>query len=153
MRESHGDFKAYLRMQPEMLHDILVRVAPRITKSEERRPALNPGLKLAIALCFLTTGNSYHRLAFDFRVAHDTISLFVPKVCNAIVAEFKEELMTTPSTPDELKEVATKFGRRWNFGQSTENTLPSVNPRIRAARCPSGRRLMSVRVPSGAFLN
>ena len=115
MRESCGDFKAYLRMQPEMFHEILVRVAPHITKSKERRPALDPGLKLAITLHFLETGNWYHSLAFDFRVAHNTISLFVPEVCDAIVAKFKEELMTTPSTPNEWKEVATKFGRRWTF--------------------------------------
>ena len=110
IRESRGDFKAYLRMQPEMFHEILVRVAPRITKSKERRPALDPGLKLAITLRFLATENSYHSLAFDFRVAHNTISLFVPEVCDAIVAEFKEKLMTTLSTPDEWKKVATKFG-------------------------------------------
>ena len=76
MRESRGDFKAYLRMQPEMFHEILVRVAPRVTKSKERRPALDPGFKLAITLRFLATGSSFHSLAFDFRVAHNTISLF-----------------------------------------------------------------------------
>ena len=100
MTESRGDFTAYLRMQLEIFHEILVRVAPRITKSKERRPALDPGLKLAITLRFLATENSYHSLTFDFRVVHNTISLFfVPEVCDAIVAEFKEELMTTPSTP------------------------------------------------------
>ena len=29
MRESRGDFKAYLSMQPEMFHEILVRVVAR----------------------------------------------------------------------------------------------------------------------------
>ena len=78
MRESRGDFKSFLRMEPEMFRDILDRVAPRIEKSQEGRPPLSPGLKLAITLRFLSTGNSYHSLAFNFRVAHN-ISLFVPK--------------------------------------------------------------------------
>ena len=125
MREPCGDFKAYLRMQPEMFHKILVRVAPHITKSKKRRPALDPGLKLVITLRFLVTGNSYHSLAFDFRVAHKTILLFVPEVCDAIVAEFKEELTTTPSTPDEWKDVRPGGDR----------LLPDV--RTVADRCPS----------------
>ena len=32
MRESRGDFKAFLRMEPAMFQEMLVRVAPRITK-------------------------------------------------------------------------------------------------------------------------
>jgi hypothetical protein len=115
MRESRGDFKSYLRMEQDMFREVLDRVGPRITKSMDRRRPLEPGLKLAITLRFLATGNSYHSLAFDFRVAHNTISLFVPEVCDAIVAEYKDEQFTTPTTEAEWAEVATKFGRRWNF--------------------------------------
>ena len=32
MHESHGDFKSFLRMEPEMFRDILDRVAPRIER-------------------------------------------------------------------------------------------------------------------------
>jgi len=81
MRESRGNFKSFLRMEPEMFRDMLDRVAPRIEKSQEGRPPLSPGLKLAITLRFLSTGNSCHSLAVNFRVAHNTISLFVPEVC------------------------------------------------------------------------
>lgn len=44
MRESRGDFKSYLRMEPEKFCEILVRFAPRISKSKEGRPSLDPGL-------------------------------------------------------------------------------------------------------------
>ena len=115
MRESRGDFKAFLRMEPAMFQEMLVRVAPRITKSDGARPPLAPGLKLAITLRFLATGDSYHSLAFSFRVAHNTISLFVPEVCDAISEEYRDEVFVTPSTPDGWNEVAQVFGRRWNF--------------------------------------
>ena len=52
-------------------------------------------------------------VAFNFRVAHNTISLFVPEVCD--VMEFEDEVFVTPSTPDSWKEVADNFGKRWNF--------------------------------------
>lgn len=115
MQESHGDFKTFLRMEPDMFREILHRVAPRIVKRTDCRAPLEPGLKLAITLRFLATGNSYHSLAFSFRVAHNTISKFIPQVCDAILEEFRDEAFTTPSTPDAWKEVAQQFGRRWNF--------------------------------------
>jgi len=35
MRESRGDFKTFLRMEPEMFREMLDRVAPRIEKCQE----------------------------------------------------------------------------------------------------------------------
>ena len=64
---------------------------------------------------FLATGNSCRSLAFDFRVSYNTISLFKPEVCDAIVTEFKDQVINTPSTPDAWTDVANKFGLRWNF--------------------------------------
>ena len=34
-REHHGDFKGYLRMEPDMFHELVQRVGPRIRKSME----------------------------------------------------------------------------------------------------------------------
>lgn len=76
---------------------------------------MKPGLKLAITLRFLATGNSYKSLAFDFRVAHNTISLFVPEVCRAILEEYRDEVFRTPRTPAEWAVVAQRFQDRWNF--------------------------------------
>jgi len=115
MHECQGDFKTFLRMEPDMFREILHRVAPRITKRTDSRPPLEAGLKLAVTLRFLATGETYHSLAFSFRVAHNTISMFVPEVCEAILEEYRDEAFTTPSTPDAWKEVAQQFGRRWNF--------------------------------------
>ena len=76
---------------------------------------MDPGLKLAVTLRFLATGMSYHSLAFNFRVAHNTISLFVPQVCAAIVEEYRDEVFHTPSNPREWREVAELYGQRWNL--------------------------------------
>ena len=64
---------------------------------------------------YLATGNSYHSLVYSFRVPHNTIALLVMEVCQAIVDEFSQEVFTFPSTPEEWREVAQGFGRRWNF--------------------------------------
>ena len=54
-------------------------------------------------------------LSFSFRVAHNTISLFVPQVCRAITAEYKDVVFQTPTTPAEWRRVADRFGERWNL--------------------------------------
>ncbi|CAH1264072.1 Hypp2846 [Branchiostoma lanceolatum] len=97
------DFKSFLRIEPEMFDEVLQRVGHPIEKSgNARQPlVLVIGLKLAITLRFLATGNSCRSLAFAFRVAHNTISLFVPEVCRAITAEYRQEAFDTPSTPDQ----------------------------------------------------
>lgn len=76
---------------------------------------MQPGLKLAITLRFLAMGNSFRSLEFSFRVAHNTISIFIPEVCQAIVDEYRQDLFNTPSTPDEWRRVAQVFQDRWNF--------------------------------------
>jgi len=46
-------------MDPAAFREILARVAPRTKKKDTLwRKALEPGLKLAITLCYLATGNS-----------------------------------------------------------------------------------------------
>ena len=54
-------------------------------------------------------------MEFNWRAAHNTIGMFVPEVCEAIVAEYAEEVFRTPTTADGWREVAQAFQDRWNF--------------------------------------
>ena len=92
-----------------------------------------PGLKLAITLRYLATGNSYRSLAFDFRVGHNTISLFVPEVCDAIVREYQREVLVTPRTPDQWRGIAERFSKRWNF----HHTCGAIDGKHVAIRKPN----------------
>lgn len=132
-QEARGDFKAFLRMEADVFTQILARIEARITKSSSGRAPLMPGLKFAITLRFLATGNSYRSLAFGFRVAHNTISLFVPEVCDALVEEFREEQLCTPTTEAEWEPIAEKFGSRWNFHHAC-GALDGKHIRIRKPR-------------------
>jgi hypothetical protein len=100
-RESHGDFKGYMRMEPVMFHELVDRLTPRIQKRKTNcRSPLSPGLRLAVTLRYLATGDAYRNLKYSFRVPHNTTSGIVKEVCAAIVEEFAPEVFTTPSTPD-----------------------------------------------------
>ena len=109
------DFQAYTHMEPAMFREFLDRIEPRITKQTiNMRIPLEPGVKLAITLTYLATGSSYKTLAFAFRVASNTISLFIPEVADAIVSEYGD-LVAMPDSQDGWRAVARGFSSRWNF--------------------------------------
>ena len=106
-------FKNFTRVEPEMFAEIVERVSHRIWKQDTSyRKALEPGLKVAITLRHLATGDSYHSLMYGFRVPSNTICKFVPEVCEAIVAEYSSEVITCPTTPAEWRPIAEQFARR-----------------------------------------
>ena len=60
--ERRGYFVGYLRVEPAMFHELLQRLTPRLTKQATNyRKPLCPGIKIAVTLRFLATGNSYPR--------------------------------------------------------------------------------------------
>ena len=79
------------------------------------REPLEPGLKLAVTLRHLATGVSYADLMYSFRVASNSISLFVPQVCEAIVSAYKEEVMPDNMSEEDWLRISTEFERVWNL--------------------------------------
>ena len=71
-------------------------------------------MKLALTLRYLATGSSCKTLALAFRVASNTISLFIPEVVDVFVAEYGY-LVAMPDSPDGWRAVARGFSSRWNF--------------------------------------
>ena len=105
-RESQGDFTNYMRMEPCMFHELLLRVTPRLTKRDTNyRRALELGLKLAITLRYMATGNSYHSMSYSFRATQNTISGVVKEVSAAIVAEYESVIFDFPKTPRKWRQV------------------------------------------------
>ena len=79
------------------------------------RRSLEPGLRLAVALRYYATGDTYKSLMYGFRVAANTIGQIVREVSIAIVEEYAHEVITCPTTTEEWLPIATQFGERWNF--------------------------------------
>ena len=114
--EDQTRFNNFLRVDHDIFMELLHRVGLRIEKHDTFfRRALPPELKLAVTLRHLATGNSYKSLAYSFRVAFNTISIFIPEVCQAIIDEYFSEVLVCPTSPDGWKEVAIGFHNRWNF--------------------------------------
>jgi len=119
-------FFNYLRMKPAMFDELVQRVGPRIEKQDTRmRKALSPGLKLAITIRYLATGDKYPTLMYSFRVARNTVALIIPEVCKAIVEEYKDEVITCPSTPEEWTAIGEVFEHKWNIPNAVAGRFDS----------------------------
>ncbi len=132
--EDVRSFRNFLRMEPAMFQEVVDRLIPRITKVDTFcRKALAPGLKLAITLKYLASGDNYHSLMYGFRVPHNSISIIIRDVCEAIIAEFADEVIECPTTEDQWRRIAEQFSRRWQF----HHCLGALDGKHIAITCPS----------------
>ena len=114
--EDPASYFNYLRVPPELFDELLGRLRPALTKKDTRyRKALDPGLKLAMTMRHLASGDRYASMKFDFRVPHNTISVCVREVCLAIIEEYKHECIQCPTTEEEWREISKEFECRWNI--------------------------------------
>ena len=96
-----------------MFAEIVECVSHRIWKQDTSyHKALKPGLKVALTLRHLATGDSYHSLMYGLRVPSNTICKFIPKIYKTIVAEYNPEVISSPTTPDKWRPIAEQFVRR-----------------------------------------
>ncbi len=108
--EDPASFVNMLRVQPAMFHELVQRLAPRIQRYDTNyRRSLPPGLRVAITLKYIATGDRYKMLMHGFRVPHHTVALIVRVVCEAIIEELQHEFVKCPTTEAEWREVVPVF--------------------------------------------
>ena len=69
------------------------------------RKDLPAELKLAVAVRFFASGDSYVSLSYNWRVGNNTISVLVREVCDAFIEEMGAEFVSLPSNPDACLKV------------------------------------------------
>ena len=95
------------------------------------RDPVSPGVKLAVTLRHLATGDSYITLQYAFRVASPTICA---EVCDAITRAYLDQVMQCPTLPDDWLLVESVFSWRWYF----PHALGALDGRHIPIRCPQG---------------
>ncbi len=96
---------------PASFNELLQRLGPTIAKRNMWYcKTLHPGLRLAITLRFMATGDSYHSLMYGFRMAHNMISLIARDVCQAIIDIYEDEVVSCPTTEAAWRGIANRFG-------------------------------------------
>lgn len=81
-----------MRMPVEMYDEIVERLTHRITKETTNwRAPLDP-------LRHFASGSKYKTMQYAWRVPHNTISMVVKEVCEAIAKEYLDKQLTCPTT-------------------------------------------------------
>ncbi|XP_049293434.1 uncharacterized protein LOC125769059 [Anopheles funestus] len=118
----------FLRLNREEFHHVLSLIGPKICKVDTTmRKAITTKQRLAIALRFLASGDSYESLSFMFRVSSPSVSRIVQEVCDHIIHELKE-YVKLPSNKSEWLKISKGFEEQWNF--------PHVNGTIDGKHVP-----------------
>ena len=124
----------FTRLSPQMLLDLVERLTPRLRKEDTwYSDSLEAGLKVAITLWHLATEDIYKYLMYLFYVPHNTISILVRDVCQAIWDEYDDEVVSNPTTAEGWKEIAASNSSRWNVvpwmaSTFTYGVLPMEGP-------------------------
>ncbi len=67
-------FQNFVQCEPAMLQEMVDRLTPLICKLDTNyRKVLEPGLKVAITIHYMATGDSSKSLQYGFRVAYNSI--------------------------------------------------------------------------------
>lgn len=77
-------------MNESIFNELLQLVSPNIRKRDTNmRKAIPANERLAVTLRFLASGDSFKSLSVVFRIAPNTISIFVLEICDAIYKALK----------------------------------------------------------------
>ena len=109
-------YRNFIQMPPELCQELEQRITSEFQRDRTlMRDPVSPGVKLAVTLRHLATGDSNTTLQCAFRVARATSEKFVPEVCDAITMAYRDQVMQCPTLPEDWLLVESVFCRRWNF--------------------------------------
>ena len=128
-------YRNFIKMPPKLCQELEQRITAKFQRDRTlTRDPVSPGMKLAVTLKHLTTGDSYTTLQYAFRVASQTIEKFVPEVCDAITGAYQDQVMQWPTLPEDWLLVESVFRQRWNF----PHALGALDGSHIPIRCPQG---------------
>jgi len=83
-------FSNFTRMTPIDFEELLQMFGGKISKCDTRfRETIPASIRLAVTLRFLASGESFTSLMYTFRISKQSISRFVPEICEAIITLLK----------------------------------------------------------------
>ncbi|CAL1285359.1 unnamed protein product [Larinioides sclopetarius] len=132
-KEPSGNFENFCRMSAIDFEHLLSRIGLLIARQDTNmRESIPMQERLAVALRFFATGDSYSSLSFLFKFSKQTVSRCVDEVCKALIQELKKEIKL-PENEDEWLAIAQGFQDQWNF----PNCLGAIDGKHVLLQCPN----------------
>ena len=100
----------------EMFRYLCERVGPLIERQDTNwRPCITVEERMEVTLLYLTTGSFYKIALLGYVVSVPSVSKIVAETCLAIIEVFHDEVMLTPSTEQDWRDISQRFQERWNM--------------------------------------
>ena len=132
LRLDEGRFQRYFRLDREQFDSLLSKIGLLITRQHTNfRRLIPPVERVAICLRFLAMGDSYHTIAYSYRVGISTVAYNVNQVTRVIWDAMVQEYMPVHTT-DDWRSIAEGFRERWAF----PNCLQSIDRKHVVIRAP-----------------
>ena len=115
--EDRLGFKEMFRMDIVDFEFILGKISQFISPQEiigGHKPILADE-RLALALRYLATGESFQSLSYQFRISLNGVSYIIKGCCKAIAEHLIPLFVKIPSSEQEWFEISRIFDRRWNY--------------------------------------
>ena len=111
-------YRNFIHMLPELYQELEQRITEFQRDRTLMRDPVSPGVKLAVTLRHLATGDSYTTLQYAFSVGSPTIEKFVPEVCDTIIRAYRDQVMRCSTLPEDWLLVESVFRRSGTFHMS-----------------------------------
>lgn len=134
IRDPDYGLESFCRLDLELFEKVARAIAPAIAKCRKYRVPISVEERLAIALRYYATGESYASLSFQFRVSRSAISRIVREVSEAIRERLGPIYLETPCTQAEWLQKAKEFYEKWNFA----NCIGALDGKHVAIKKPAG---------------
>ena len=103
---------------------IVERLYPYLMKQNTiMRESIKPSEQCCLFLRYVTIGETFRSLEYQFRVSRRSIARIVERIAEAIIEELQVEYLKTPNTVSKWLEISEKFPQRWNF----PNTIGAID--------------------------
>ena len=91
-------FGEYMRIPHAKFLELVEVVRPLLTKQETHmRTSIAPNERLALAIRYLATGETFQSLSFQFRIGKSTVSQILMEVCGAIYQVLGRQHLKRPT--------------------------------------------------------
>ena len=128
------DFKVMFRVSVTDFEFLLSQISDRISSNQRIRgnmPILADE-RLALTLRYLTTGEMFQSLSYQFRISLVAVSYIVKWYCSVINERLQNMFLELPNSREKWLEIPRKFEQRWNcphaLGALDGKHVPIVKP-------------------------
>ena len=105
-----NSLKEYIRMDRMYFNYLVERLYPYLLKEDAvMRESIKPAEQVCVFLRYVTSGETFRSLKYQFRISRRSIARIVDRVAKGIIEEMQEEYLKTPKTASKWLEISENF--------------------------------------------